>query len=122
MAMPAIKEISAPDATAKRAKVDDCVQISGVTTRAGLAGSVRDGASVKIYPTSAGTATVKTSCSPTPAVLADIAANDFTTGHAKWDNWNGGNVTGAAIAVLAGTVTGVAVVPASGTWVLEVAQ
>jgi hypothetical protein len=120
--MPTIKEIVAPDATAKRAKVDDCAQISGVTTRAGLAGTVRDGASVKIYPTSAGTATVKTSCSPVPDALADIAANDFTTGRAKWDNWNNGSVTGATIAVLAGTVTGVAVVPASGTWTLEIAQ
>jgi hypothetical protein len=120
--MSAIKEISAPDVGAKRAKVDDSVQISGVTTRAGLGGIVRDGASVKIFPTSAGTATVKTSCSPWPAVAADMAANNFANGQAKWDNWNNGSVTGATIAVLAGTVTGVAVVPASGTWTLEIAQ
>lgn len=83
---------------------------------------VREGAAIKAYPTSAGTATVYTSNSPISDCLADIAANNFASGLASWDAWGAGAVAAKTTQATAVPVTCVTIVPASGTWTLEVVQ
>ncbi len=83
---------------------------------------VREGAAIKAYPTSAGTATVYSSCSPYQDCLVDIAANNFSSGLASWDAWSPGAVSAKTLQVALSPLSCVTIVPASGTWVLEVAQ
>jgi len=83
---------------------------------------VREGAAIKAYPTSAGTATVYSSCSPYKDCLDDIAANNFTTGLASWDAWGAGAVVAKTTQTATTPLSCVTIVPASGTWTLEVVQ
>ena len=100
-------------------------QASGITSTTSTFKAclgVRENASIKAYPTSAGTATVYSSCSPYQDCLTDIANNNFTTGVASWDAWGAGAVTAKTVQYAQGALSCVTIVPASGTWVLEVAQ
>ena len=83
---------------------------------------VREGAAIKAYPTSAGTATVYSSNSPIKDCETDIASGDFTTGVASWDAWGAGAVSAKTSQVATMPLSCVAIVPASGTWTLEVSK
>ena len=114
-----IKQVVVP-ASARQKKTDNSVQISGVTAAAGACGLIPAGSSVKVYPSSAGSATVYASCGPANDAAADIAAANFSTGLAAWDAWDNGSVTASSLGILEGAVTAVALSVSSGTWVLEV--
>lgn len=81
---------------------------------------IKGGASIKAYPTSAGTATVYSSFSPIKDCETDIAAGNFSTGVASWDAWDAGAVSVSTSMVASMPVSCIALVPASGTWTLEV--
>lgn len=83
---------------------------------------VIQGAAIKVYPTSAGTATVYSSCSPIADCMTDIAAGNFTTGVASWDAWGAGAVSAKTTQTATVPLTTVVCVPASGTWTMEIVQ
>lgn len=100
-------------------------QATGITSTASTFKAclgVREGAAIKAYPTSAGTATVYSSCSPISDCLTDIAANNFSSGLASWDAWSAGAVAVKTVQAATVPLSCVTIVPASGTWVLEVVQ
>ncbi len=82
-------------------------------------------AMIRIYPTSAGTATVYSSGSPQRYVAADITAgNAAVTGstNAKWTAWSAGAVTADTTLTATMPQIAVAIVVTSGTWNIEVCQ
>lgn len=79
-------------------------------------------ASIRAYPTSAGTATGYYSLSPVADCMTDIAAGDFITGVAKWTSWAPGAVSDDTTTTALGCLTCFVLVPANGTWTLEIVQ
>lgn len=96
-------------------------KIANITISAGAYG-VRAGASVTCYPTVPGLAIVKVSTSPVADCVADVEANNFLTGSARWQDWSTGVVAQDTSEVVYGNLSGVALIVSSGTWVLEVAK
>jgi hypothetical protein len=82
--------------------------------------NLRAGYSLTAYPTAAGTAVVKMSTSPLASCIADVAANNFSTGLAKWVDWTTGSITALGQEYTLGAMTAVAIVATTGSWVLEV--
>ena len=86
--------------------------------------NVPKGAMVKIFPTSAGTATVYSSGSPTELINADLAdplgAAIIASTNANWDQWGAGNVTAKTVQEAQLPLAAVALLVTSGTWVLEI--
>lgn len=81
------------------------------------------GASIRTYPTAAGSAKLYSSGSPSAACSADIAVNNFVSGAAKWTESvlsTFSSDTGEQPISL--NATCVAIVPSSGTWTLEVTR
>lgn len=80
------------------------------------------GTAFSAYPSSAGTAVVKISVSPIDACKADVIANDFTTGSAKWEDWTPGSVTAYDSSGADYDIVCAVCVVASGTWVFGVSK
>lgn len=82
-------------------------------------------AMIRIYPTSAGTATVYSSGSPQRYVAADIAAGNAAVAastNASWTEWAAGAITSVTVLQATMPQTAIAVVVTSGTWTVEVTQ
>lgn len=85
--------------------------------------NIPSASSISAYPSAAGTATVYVSTSPVANCQVDVAAGNITSANtAQWSAWSSGAVTALTSEVAYGALTAVAVKPASGTWVLEVAS
>lgn len=101
-------------------------RLSGITSSApAVLYGIQVGSAVRLYPTSAGSATIYSSSSPSDKVALDIAAgNAAITGstNAKWTAWGAGTVTADTTQQGQMSQTAVAVVVTSGTWIIEVAQ
>lgn len=99
---------------------------SGVETGTpGAVFNVAMGAMVRIYPTSAGTATVYSTGSNENYAATDVAAGDSavtSSATAKWTQWSAGAVTDDTTLQAVMPQSCVAVVVTSGTWTLEVCQ
>lgn len=100
--------------------------VTGITSAVPAAvNSVVRGGGIKIYPTSAGTASVYISMSNYNLTGADIAAgNSAITNNtnAKWILWQAGAVSSETAQQVYIPLTTVAVVVTSGTWTLEITQ
>ncbi|MGD9842987.1 MAG: hypothetical protein AB7U99_08800 [Steroidobacteraceae bacterium] len=100
--------------------------VTGVTSSAPKTiSNIPIGAGIKIFPTSAGTATVYSSLSDSALVAADELAGNaaIVAGtNAKWDNWAAGAVTAATVLVATMPCSAVALVVTSGTWTMEVTK
>ena len=100
-------------------------RVSGITSTAATAVyHVAQGAMVKIFPSSAGTATVYSTGSPDTLAALDIATADgsdiVASTNASWDEWAAGAVTAKTIQQASMPQTALAVVVTSGTWVMEI--
>lgn len=98
------------------------LRVEGVTSSApGKLHQVPAGATVKIFPTSAGTATVySTHADRELSDLDTTTANVTGSTNADWLAWEAGAVTVSTSQQALGPVRTVAVAVASGTWTLEV--
>lgn len=99
---------------------------NGVTSSAPVViYNVTPGSSIRIFPTSAGTANVYSSGSPQNLIAADITAgNSAVTGNtnARWSAWGAGAVTADTQLSAIVPQMAVALVVTSGTWSIEVTQ
>lgn len=100
--------------------------ISGITSSApkGII-NIPAGASIRLYPTSAGSASVYSTGSTLKNAQLDVAtSNAAVTGstNAKWSLWGAGAVAADTNQTAVIPQTMVAVVVSSGTWTLEVTQ
>ncbi len=84
--------------------------------------TVPEGSSITAYPTAAGTATVYVSTSPQSDCVDDVVAKNFSTGSAKWQTWSSVAVSTITSEVVFANLSAVAIVPASGTWTLEIVK
>ena len=81
------------------------------------------GSSIKIYPTSAGTAAVYSTSSNPDQVALDVASGNaaiLAGTNANWDIWGAGAVTAKTIQSTQLPITACALVVTSGTWTMEV--
>lgn len=100
--------------------------IAGVTSAAIKSiQNIQQGAMIRAFPTSAGTASVYSSGSPAALCAADIAAGAAAiTGNtnARWSLWAPGAVTADTVQQALMPQSFVVIIAASGTWTLEVCQ
>jgi hypothetical protein len=100
--------------------------VSGITSSAPKAIiNIPAGGQVRLYPTSAGTATVYSTGSTLKNAQLDVAtSNAAVTGstNAKWSIWGAGSVVADTVQSALVPQTAIAVVVTSGTWTLEVTQ
>jgi len=81
------------------------------------------GSTIKIYPTSAGTASVYSSSSNQDQAALDVASGNaaiLAGTNANWDIWGAGAVTAKTIQSTQLPITACALVVTSGTWTMEV--
>lgn len=102
------------------------IRRAGVTSSAPVpVFNIDTGAMIRIYPTSAGSATVYSSGSPQTLIQADVTAgNAAITGNtnARWSAWGAGSVSADTVQYAQSPQKAVALVVTSGTWVMEVSQ
>ena len=97
-------------------------RVEGITSSApAKIHKVPEGSAVKIYPTSAGTATVYSTQSPRSVSDADDTNAEITgSTNTDWSVWEAGAVTTSTLQKTNVPVETIALTVTSGTWVLEV--
>lgn len=99
---------------------------TGVTSSApAVLYNLAAGAMVRLYPTSAGTATFYSTGSNPASAATDVAAGNSaitSSATAKWTQWTAGAVTADTTQTAILPQSAGAVVVTSGTWTLEVCQ
>lgn len=95
---------------------------SGVTSSAPLViYDIPIGSMIRIWPTSAGSATVYSTGSPANIAAADTTnANVTGSTNARWTAWTAGAVVAETVQGAQMNQTAIAVVVTSGTWSVEV--
>lgn len=96
--------------------------LKGITSAApGRMHKVPKNATVKVYPTAAGTATVySTNTEREVSRLDEDNAGIVGSVNADWDEWDAGAVTAKKVQTVLTPVETVALVVTSGTWTIEV--
>lgn len=102
----------------------DSIVYAGITSSAiKTVYDIPVGSAIRIYPTSAGTATVYSSGSPRNAVaLDDTSAKITGSTNAQWSQWSAGAVTSSTTQAATVSQTAVAIIVTSGTWTIEVCR
>lgn len=98
------------------------IRVAGVTSAApGKVHKIPKGAAVKIWPTSAGSATVYSTNTPRAVSDPDDTNAEIESDTAvDWDEWSAGSVTASTLQATQVPVETIAIVVDSGTWNLEV--
>lgn len=106
----------------QRGHLVETIRITDITSSAPVkVHQVPEGAGIKIYPTSAGTASIYSTTAPRSISDGDNTNSEITTaGAADWDAWGAGDVTSSTTQKATVPVQTVACVVTSGTWVMEV--
>lgn len=102
----------------------DTIVYAGVTSAAPkTVFDIPVGSAIRIYPTSAGTATVYSSGSTRKQVEADDTSAKITGNtNAQWSQWGAGAVTATTVQAATISQTAVSLVVTSGTWTIEVCR
>lgn len=102
----------------------DTITYSGITSSAPkTVYEIPVGSAIRIFPTSAGTATVYSSGSPKNLVEKDDTEAKITGNtNAQWSQWAAGAVTSSTIQAASVSQTAVVLIVTSGTWTIEVCR